>query len=288
MKSASLKFLLPLAFAGVASGSATFYNSAGFETPKFTTGNLDGQDGGIWIESGGAAAGTALVENVSADTGTQAVLVSRTASSAGGGDKRYWPNLAPITPTPAQNLVTVTWDMNVTATAITGVSTGPFFGIEAYDPNVHLIAAAGVDATTGEILFADPAFGGGFNNTAADTRVSLGVWNHFTLTMNFTTGTAQVYVNNTLDQTVPAFDSTGVTQFSDADLSTVATNVEPPTETGTALFDNYTVTSTAAVPEPASLAGLVIVAGLMGVGRDRQTHSRSKPSDRMLVGSRTI
>jgi hypothetical protein len=246
--------------------ATTVYDGGGFESPRFSTGNLDGQDEGLWVESGGAAGGTATVEGTSSDGGTQAVMLTRVASSSNGGDKRYWPNLPVFTPTSAQSYINVNWDMNVTATHIAGVTTGPFFGIEAYDPNVNLIAAAGVDATTGEILFADPTLGGGFNSTTADATVALNTWNHFELAMNFTTDMADIYVNGTLVQEVQGFDSPGITQFSDADLSTVATYYEPPTQTGSAVFDNYTVTSTSAVPEPASV-GFLILGSLCTLGR---------------------
>lgn len=258
--------------------ATVIYDSAGFESPKFATGPLDGQDNGAWIESGGnSAAGTATVENTAAYSGSQAVSINRAVSSQLGGDKRYWPVTPTVTPTASQNIIRIAWDMNVAQNSTAGVNTGPFFGIEAYDPNVNLIAAAGVDATTGEVLFADPAFGGGFNNTLADFKVSLGAWNHFLLSMDYATQTASIYVNGALEQAT-AFDSTAVTQFADADLSAIATNAEPPLEAGSALFDNYSVTNTSAVPEPSSVL-VMALGGLLVVRR---------PSRKILTARRSV
>ena len=244
---------LTLAATAAARG-ATVYDAAGFEPTRFATGNLTNQDGGTWIESGAAAGGSASVTTGAALNGSQGIQVTRIASAANGGDKRYWPNTPALTPTAASPVVTVAWDMNVAANASPSVTTGPFFGIESYTPAAALIAAAGVDATTGEVLFEDPANGGAFNNTTADDTVTLNAWHHYVLAMDFTAGSATVTVDGALKQSIPSFLSAGATQFSDADLSALATAAEPANQTGLARFDNYSVTVGVAGPQPVVVA----------------------------------
>ncbi len=234
--------------------TTTIYDSAGFESPAFTAAALTGQGGGVWVESGGAAAqGTATVRAAAADTGGQGVTLIRADTAADGGDKRYWPNAAPVTPTAAQNLVTVSWDMDVPRNS--AGPTGPFFGIESYAPGDALIAAAGVDAATGEVLFEDPTRGGAFNSTTADDTISPGAWHHFQLAMNFTTDTATVSVDGSVRQTVASFLSPNVTAFADADLSALTTAAETTTaQTGSAQFDNYSVVLGPSGPAAVSVA----------------------------------
>ena len=243
------------------------YDSNGFEPTRFTTGSLTGADGGIWIESGGPG-GTALIESAVKLNGAQAVQLNRTSDFTGGGDKRYWPDIP--TPTLTAPVVVVKWDMNVTANTTAGVATGPFFGIDAYAPGFNQIAGAGVDSTTGEVLFEDPAFNGGFNNTTNDVKVTLGAWHHYELLIDFSRQVTTVTVDGTPVQTVTGFLTPSATQFQDADLAALATDVEPPSQLGTAYFDNYSVINTT-VPEPTAILTVGSAMALAFPRRPRRT-----------------
>ncbi len=244
-----------------------FTTASGSKSPKFSVGTLDDQDSSLWIESGGdSIAGTASVTGNGGVSGSQGVTVVRNTAAVFGGDKRYWPAVGVTTPTTSQSVVTVSWDMNVARNNSAGVSTGPFFGIEGVRPEREPDRRGRVSTRPpARFCSGTPRFLGGFNNTTADSTVALGQWNHYSLSMNFTDHTANVYVNGDLKQVVTGFDSAGVTAFSDADLSAIGTDAELFAQTGSAVFDNYTVTNTAAsVPEPASIAGAILLsAGLL-------------------------
>jgi hypothetical protein len=228
---------LALLTALAASASAgVIYDSGGFEAPTFSVGALAGQDSGKWVESGSGA--TAVVQNSIASSGSQAVQVQRTT-----GDDRFFPIL-PTTPT-VKRFVTIDWDMNVARTALDNVSFGPFFGIQAYTPATLLLGAAGVDATTGDVLFEAPNSG---VLTVTGTKVNFDQFNHFQLVIDNTAKSVSVLVNNKLAHKANGFVDPGATGFSDADISALAAQSEPPTEPGTAIFDNYKVATSATPP----------------------------------------
>jgi len=252
-------WLLALALIAALAGSAragVVYDSGGFEAPTFSLGTLTGQDSGLWVESGSGA--TAIVQNTTA-AGGQAVQVQRTT-----GDDRFFPQL-PTTPT-VKRFVTIDWDMSVARTTADNVPFGPFFGVEAYTPSVLLLGAAGVDATTGDVLFEAPKTG---NLTVTGTKVNFDKFNHFQLVIDNTAKSVSILVNNKLAHKANGFVDPGATGFSDADISALAAQSEPPTEPGTAIFDNYKVATSAKPPvnmvalPPAFWSG---VAGLLFAG----------------------
>ena len=207
------------------------YDSGGFEPQRFTPGALTGQDGGLWVQSGSGA--TATVQTATVASGTQAVQVQRTS-----GDMRFFP-LLPTTPT-VQRFVFVDWDMNVLKTDLDNVPFGPFFGIEAYTPATTILGAAGVDASTGDLLYEAPSTG---ILTETGTKVPFGQFNHYQLVIDNSAKNFSIYFNNTLVKKTSGFVDPGSSGFSDADISALAANLEPPKEPGTAFFDNYSVTT---------------------------------------------
>src|SRR4051812_25802656 len=76
-----------LALLGSSATAAELYNSGGFEPPRFTTGNLGGQDvaQGPWLKDSGTA--TAVVQTAVAAGGLSAVQITRPATSS--GDTRW-------------------------------------------------------------------------------------------------------------------------------------------------------------------------------------------------------
>jgi hypothetical protein len=254
-KNALIRSLVVAALAGLgqAATAALVYNSNGFENPPFTAGTVVGQDN--WTQSGGTGS-SGNVQNAGGVSNSHSLLVTRGGAGV-TSDVRYWPAISSVTPTLTNNLVNVDWDMNV-AQASGAQSFGPFMGIEAYDQNNNRIAAWGVDAFTAELLFEDPnstPTPGAFNTTTNDDTVSLGAFHHYTLSMDYTAHTVKLSVDGSLKQTVSGFLSTGVTTFSDADVSALAADANHLDETGSAIFDNYVVVNTS-VPEPTALAAV--------------------------------
>lgn len=245
----------------------SLYDSGGFDldtrfSPTFVNGsepsvqgNLRGQDGGAWYYRG---ANTSTSTQASAQVITtaegpnlspqQSVQVTRS-----GGDGEWAPML---NYTATGMTVKVTWAMDLASFASASLL-GPFMGIDGYSGSVTRLGGAGIDASTGEFLFEDPAFGGGFNINAADTVIGLG-WHQWEIDYNFSTQTYSASVDGTTEVSGVSFLIPAATVFSDADIATLQ-NVPPAdlSNTGTAYFDNYAVS---AVPEPTSLG-----AALLGV-----------------------
>jgi hypothetical protein len=240
----------------------SFSNAGGFESPRFATafinafdptvvGNLRGQDAatGVWRESTtdpfgseGAITGTAVVENKAGGGGSdlQDVKVTRTQY-----DNRWAPTMTAYNQNNNNPVVHIDWSMKVMHTTTDPNKLGPFFGIEAFDrisgPTLR-IGGLGVDATTGEILYEDGTQG--INITPEDATVALGVYNNFSLTLDFRTHTYSISVNGQQFVTGISFLSAGVTGLSDADLAALqAAPNGGANADGVAYFDNYSVTS---------------------------------------------
>jgi len=248
------------------------YDSQGFELPVFSTGPLYNgtvnppvsQDNWVSVPSDG---GSATVEKTIYE-GQQGVQLTRTTK-----DQHFFPLHGAVTPATTgtvNNQVTVRWDMYV-PTQTTNTNYGPFFGIEAYDasssPVPRVIGGFGVDGTTGEVLFEDPSASprGALNTLANDMAVSFNAWHSYEMVLDFATRKVLGYIDGTLVNTANGFvDDPGVpiSQFSDADLVALAAQLEPPTQIGSAYFDNYSV-SINAVPEPAALSLIGLTGGLL-------------------------
>jgi hypothetical protein len=231
------------------------YDSGGFEAPRFIAGDLAGQDvQGPWLRSGGTA--PAVVQSTVTRSGGQAVQFTRTAT---GGDTWYGVNKE-MTPTAPNQVVRISWDMNVTQTQ--GDEFGPFFGVDAYDGFGGLpkrVGLLGVDASTGEVLI----LGAGPTDeeelfVAPGEIVPFGQWNRYALELDYATRTYRGYVNGVLvggDDFID--DEDGIVGFTDAPIGSLqAGAADVP---GVAYFDNYTIE---VVPEPTTVA----IFGLASLG----------------------
>ncbi len=267
------KFVLTAASAVVATAfvsssapAAVLYDSEGFETPPFVNNSaLEGQDpvDGPWFTDNNVSSAT--VQSGVKASGSQAVQVTRNGSA--NADQR-WAVSKPITP--SERYVIVEWDQLTLQTSQFGVSFGPVFGIEAYDAvgnSFPLIGAAGVDSTTGDLLF--QAENTGFY-TESGVVVPFNQWHHFAMQLDYNTSSYQVFFNGT--QVVSeGFVDGPILGFSDAPIATVrgSDDGNDPTATGTAYFDNYLLyTSSSPVPEPASF-GLMAMAAVALLRRSR-------------------
>ena len=159
-------------FAATRQAAATpIYDSGGYEAPRFTSGELSGQDviQGPWAKDDGT--GVATIQSAVVNGGTQAVQLQRPASA--NGDTRYGV-LKLVSPLPPNQIIQVSWDMRVNQTQVGGVQFGPFFGVEGYDAfgAIKLIGSLGVDASTGDVLYQSPD--GSFAETAPSCRSGSG------------------------------------------------------------------------------------------------------------------
>lgn len=261
-----LSFGLATAFAGISSASVVpIYDSNGFEPPRFVVGPLVGQDVGPagpdgWVTSG--VGGVAAVVPSPSNPLNQVVQVTRTT-----GDTFYFPE---ATVPALQRYVLISYDLNVPSGVAQGGNFGPFFGVQAYDaatdPTVpHVLGTGGVDATTGEVIYEDA---NGFQTTANDATVNFGTPNHFLIALDYQNQNYSLYLNGAAVATNVGFVDGASTKFTDADIAALAAQNEPPTETGTAYFDNYSVVTSDQVPEPASL-GCLVLAGAPFLRRRR-------------------
>jgi hypothetical protein len=230
------------------------YDSGGFEGPRFTPGTLTGQDAvlGPWQQSlptGGTSSAT--VQTTTVLGGTQAVQVNRAANSEG-----FW--FVPKLSTAPQQ-VNVSWDMRVTH-SVGPQQFGPFFGVDSYGSSgtSNRLGMLGVDATTGEILFLD-GLNGLQVTTLGSPTVTFDAWHNFRMQLDYNGtggGTYSVFVDNVLRQAgTPFFNNVGTFNFTDAPIAALAAAGAPADQaaTGTAFFDNYTITATP-VPEPSTIA----------------------------------
>jgi hypothetical protein len=226
---------------------AAVYDSGGFESPRFTTGPLEGQDVlGPWL-SDSDLTGVAQVRSEVVSTGEQAVRLSRGGATT--GDVRYGV-VKPVTPAGVLQLVRVSWDMNVPQNT-QGLDFGPFFGVEGYDASVNpllpqLAGSLGVDATTGDVLFQDGTTGA---LTESGANVQFGVWNHYTLELNYQSKTYTVYVNGD-DKATTGFVDDAAVAFTDAPIAALAASAGSfSTAAGSAYFDNYVIDIEPLVPQ---------------------------------------
>ena len=241
-----------------ATSAQVLYDSGGFESPRFVPlTDLNGQDvaNGQWRRDQ-FTEGTAIVQPLVGNPGN-AVQLTRPADEF--GDTRYAIPLSPrITPSGAQNIVRVSWDMNVTQSPTEPF--GPFFGVEGYDEpvagDIRLAGSLGVDSRSGEILYQDAS---GFITVVEGALVPFGQWNRYAIEFDYTTQQYSGFLNGARLVTSPFVDA-GITGMTDAPISTFATDPDAlATSIGTALFDNYTIE---VVPEPSALglAGLASIA----------------------------
>jgi hypothetical protein len=232
-------------------GDQNIYDSAGFEYPLFTPGNLGGSGASLstqdsWVRTGNP--GTGVVENSLAADGTQAVSITRQ-----GADERW---AVPETIANPTVPVVIKWDIYVKQTIFTlPGSFGPYMAVEAYDAlgNPPLLAgSAGVDASTGEVLYQDA--GTGYIVSTGQT-VPFNSWHHFDMVLNYSSHTYSVYVDGAPMATDIGFVDAGVNDFTDAPIATLAAGADSASQqaSGQAYFDNYSI---GLVPTPVNSGGL--------------------------------
>ncbi|HEX6960568.1 MAG TPA: hypothetical protein VF175_01775, partial [Lacipirellula sp.] len=185
-------------------------------------------------------------------------------------------------PEPAQPCITITWDMRVEQSVGAAGSTGPFFGVEAYDDAtnaVGLLGYLGVNATSGAVVYQAPGTG---VLTETGSVVSFGQWNRFQIELNYATDQYAIFRNAALlgvftfvddalypgqlneltDATIAAFGGESGAAFPPYRPPVRGAYSPPPrppflveslAKTGTAYFDNFLVREgPCIIPEPNS------------------------------------
>ncbi len=193
--------------------------------------------------------------------GSQSVQLTRINS-----DQRWAPvfNVTPAAPNPT---VEISWEMSVPLTGAT-TTFGPFFGVEADSTAVtgHRLGGAGIDASTGELLFETP--------NSFETTNGLGTgyipgpgFHKYTLDFNFSNQAYAVSVDGIVRASNLLFLNSATT-FEDASLAELqAAPSGQDTAAGTAYFDNYTISL---VPEPGSIGLLGVVCAAFCLRRRRK------------------
>jgi hypothetical protein len=239
-----------LALLGLAAAPAlaldTLYDSASFELPRFLLeSDLAGQDApplgsGPWLQDDGTSIAT-IHSNNPVD-GLQSVRVQR--DGAATGDTR-WGVHAPFAPTTAAHVITIDVDMHVLIAADLDPTTpdfGPLFGVEAYGDasgSPGILGGFALDANTGELLYREARTATWVGSGQFFTR---NAYHHYALSLDFKAKTYTVAVDGAPVVT-ERLVTRKLTQFTDAPIFTAA--AAAPTETGTAYFDNYVITTTA-------------------------------------------
>ncbi len=268
---------------------------AGFSTTFNGDGKLEGQvnpigsgqfnSPGQWVRTlTGTGTSTAIVQSTvfAPGGGNQAVRYDRAPNSevrwAVPVNALAYPDYDPNDPNPIlpngqpqQPCICITWDMSVLQTVSN--TTGPFFGVEAYDNDnnpVATLGSLGVNSTTGEVVYQSavtgPGVGGDFTNTGSFVTLGANNWNRFQIKLDYSTLQYTVYLNgNTLGTIgfVDEFNYPGqMYQLSDVDISglSMAGDSVSMGLTGTAYFDNFLVREGMCIPEPNTL--LLVASGL--------------------------
>lgn len=206
---------------------ATVIFQTGFEAPTYTTGTLNGQNS--W-----GISPVPVVESGVANSGSQAVQVAATGTTGQNLDDHGLSYTAIGNP---ENVVT----FNIAfMQSTTGTSS-------LWD----VMAVFGSPAFIGQVLQGNGvATLDGLGSVAVDT----GVWNDYQMVLNFTTQTTTAYVNGQFIAN-EAFENpaTGLNPFQGIAFGI---NSSPGTDTG--YFDDLSIVSSAAVPEPSSSTLLAI------------------------------
>lgn len=262
----------------MASGStfAVPVYSTGFEstgTPSFTAGTLPGQNG--WLKQDfGPGAATALVETGVVKTGSQAVSVTKAANT----NSLVYVPVAPVTNATTARYVYVSADMQYDRSSATTAVFGPFTGLDIYQ-GANRIATAGFDTATNDFLFYDSTVNPQFGVPNGLQPIGPGVadpqrWYNFLVSLDFVSKTYHIYVDG-VEYTPAAgvaFATPAATTITDADFAVLGADgsINAQAAIATGYFDNYSVSTNAVVPEPASVA-ILSLGGVAALVRRRRS-----------------
>jgi hypothetical protein len=232
---------------------ATLFDSVGFESPTYTLGSLDSQNG--WIADG---TGQATVQNSVVENGSQAVRLS------GATTTWHFPDLS-YTPASGE-IVRVTSGIRF-GSSTNGVKNFGYF-LDAYNFSTARIGRVGLGISGGSpAIFATTIGGSGAGTYVLATGLSYDTFYDFQMDLKFATQKFDLYVNNVLIGADLPFLTASV-NVADVDLQMSST--AGATDVG--CFDNYKVLTI--VPEPgvfslAALGGLTLTVARRRAARQK-------------------
>ena len=234
--------LIAASLTAVAQGSP-IYDSNGFETPTFTAGNLGGQDG--WTVVVGAATDS-VVQTSNVYAGNQAVQLKDTGSRV---LVRY-----------SQIIATDQWlDMMLYAPAAAEIQT---------NASIRLRGRNAAN-TYGSYLQLSLSSAGKVNEAPSgpNNQYQFEAWNRFTVKLDLANNTWDLYINGELAGENLAFiGGADVTRFE-------AYEVDWTSKVGASSFgvgiDNFQITTTNPIPEPASAAIVSVICAMAMMVRTR-------------------
>jgi PEP-CTERM motif len=272
---------ITLAAAPPAAADVIVFNSNGFETPTFNTGNISSQQGfqvlptplaGV-IQTGTVRSGSQAFEIIGAQL--------QSTSAMGYGDANFFYKsysvAGAVNPAVSGNpIVRLSFDGRVSG-ALTLPSDIPFGGpyLEAYTAGGTQEALTPIllNINGGISVFTNTAVGGGDGTIAtADGLIPRDTWANLEAQLNFSTQTFRVLLNGTpVTFTEGAFSGTNVPFRNTFGLAVSIAelgfqgyyNANNNPTFNSMYFDNLTVTAVSAVPEPSSFA--LAAFGLIGL-----------------------
>lgn len=249
-------FLALLSLCAVSSTSfadTVLYDSNGFESPTFNAGSSPvGQDPSNPWQAFGGSPGAFTVDNTFAASGSQSIR----ANGGGENDGSFvWPNIG-YTPG-ANELIRIEVDMARTLSTNVADSS-PVFAIDIYDDVFNRTSRFGLQQNNGEIraFITAPSSTNPTGNAPVfvGSPIASGKFTHFDFYMNYTSKTVSLALDGVNVASGVAF-RTPTSAFLDSAELQVGTFNGLSNDHG--YFDNYRV-SVVAVPEPASMAVMVI------------------------------
>lgn len=223
--------------------ATTIIDSNGFESPTYTPGALNGQDGWQEIHAGSSST-SAVIQDQVALTGDQALRVDRGSNSDGfflnfgNGGSQGGPYALL-----SGRYVSIDWDMRYETVPATSLGLGPFFGVQVFDESgggVRQVATLGVDSAANEFLYQQ----GNDGQFLALDQAAAGVWNHYRIELDFQNSVYSMFIDGDLMRTEAFVEpGGGISRWTDIDIVGIAANGDTNSQAneGTAYFDNFLV-----------------------------------------------
>ena len=227
VRSAKVLLAIGLLAAGANTVQASTIYQTGFESPTYSLGALNGQDG--W-----SAPSQATVQNTTVFAGTQAATFNATGVTG-------------------QSFAVHGLTYNSAGEQRIDVTGEFFLSSTGTGTNWDVAVIFGTTGFIDQLAVVDSSFAiFGTNKFVGDVPVSKGVWNSFDTVLDYAAGTQSAYVNGTL---------VGQDTFAPVSINLFAFGVNDAAGTDTLSLDNLDITVAAPLPS-SSVMGLALLGGL--------------------------